>query len=523
MDWIKVLEATAWPFAVIFTTTITYFLVRLILHKKGSFTAGYKDFQIKADGMTASNDQKLSTPPMNQGAVGEAPAQALALATSSEDGLSSPPREAEEAEKSPFMMMYEAKSLDDLNKGLAAFEARADQSDIEFWKVYYVDRQRDLGIGGNNEELERLAGQNPKWVAPLNSLVRRSVESYDLEKAEVFLSRALERSASPEFGSVLVVGIHLYNKLVGPHRALQFIAERIAAGVTDQQKGLMFSTLASHLKSSSKIFDYRVAAEMAILADPSRSSDLFNLAYSYGDDSHAWPLTLSRYNKIKDGDFDFKMAQNNLGVLFSDLDRASQIDYYERAAALGNVLASSNLARLLIDDGFVGEGLKILDAIEDPQDAEEHIASTRAAAMRARRVQAKRRGEIIDASAEQAGRYNATIWEVLRFVEAEGKFKAGWYKSTDDMIKMNLQPDEASIELRSGAAIYEGQLAKELFAFHGNIATKGQTILTTSWQTVSAFPMLDGTVSAVIWPQSVAVDDQMRMIELKSFVPIEAP
>jgi hypothetical protein len=519
MDVVKFAEAVAWPLASIIIALVFLLVTRMIATKSGKMGVKIKDwFSMEAD-----TSKQIVEAVTNQAAAGpiEAPDAATAggdVLVTNDGSTASLPSVVADAPKEqadrPFSRVIAATTLTDLESAFADFKSDDDvKKEIDFWTSFFVERKKGLGIAGTSDELEALAIANPTWIYPSLDLLRAAVEAHDTDRALQLIEQLLARRTSENATSILPTVLHAYFALYSPERAMQFYQEQIKYGLTSSEKASLLSALAGNLDKGADKFAYRAASEMALVADPGKKAEAFQLAYSYGDDDKSWALSYNAYAETAHKSDQYVWSLNNRGVLLQGIDKSASVDFYERGLDRGNAQAISNLARLLIEDGYIAVGERLLDGIADPGDAAEHVATTRAAALKARRKTQKQLEEVATFAAAEAQRYRAVIGRALRALDAGVTLTNGLFASEDGAFLVMLDAAGAAVRSTVGTILLEGVLPMSSVGSNGIIYTKGSGLL-GSILYVSIFATGRSEMTAVIWPATKSRNERMRFIEL---------
>lgn len=520
MDFVKFAEATAWPLAAIVIAVVALLITRMIVTKSGKIGMSVKDwFKFEAD----ASDRLVATapvPPLTEQVQPPEAATAGGQMVEQTDGSPNPiPAPAADGEMKevdrPFSRFLSAKNLADLD---AAFEdLKKEESvatDLDFWTTYYVSQKRRIGLSGTFEELEVLSNANTNWIYPVLDLLRAAVEAHDPARASQLIDQALARRTTENSANLLPTILYAYFSLHSAERALQFYQQECARGLTSSERAALLAALAANLDKDADKFAYRTATEMACVADPGRRAEGFQLAYSYADDPKCWALSYNAYSEVSPKSDQYIWTLNNRGVLLQGLDKTASIEYYERGVERNNAQSISNLARLLIDDGYIGVGERLLDGIAEPGDAAEHIATTRAAALGARRQLQKRSDEILAFANAEAQRYRAVIGRALRAIDAGVSDQKGLFGSADGAFLVLVDGAGAAVRNVVGTLALEGVLPPSVVGFNGTIHTKGQGLLGTI-VSVSIFVTGENELTAIVWSYSKSLTDRIRFVELK--------
>ena len=135
--------------------------------------------------------------------------------------------------------------------------------------------------------------------------------------------------------------------------------------------------------------------ELAISLDPTNASLRFDVAHAYGD-LDAETLAFYHYSRIVEQEPDNNGAHNNLGVAAASLEMQSvAVTHYRRAEALGNTLASANLAWKLITAGFLPEARAMLDAAAANPEMHRNVLSALGGIAKAESTDDERREQAI--------------------------------------------------------------------------------------------------------------------------------
>jgi hypothetical protein len=500
-----------------FTGCVIVIVTKMIIMKSGKIGLKWKDrfsFEASASQQIAESVTATASPDLTGPEAASAGGEGEPDANS---GLSLSPVEATESAldsaNDSFLRMLRAENVFELDSAFADFTREERDADFDFWTTYYVERKQVMGVGGTSEELDALADANPTWISPLTSLLRKAVEAHDLDRANALIAQLLARRTKENSASILPSVLYAYFRMLSPERAVEFYREQSQIGLSSSEKAAMLSGLASNFDNLANVFAYRTLSEMALIADPARKGQSFQLGYSYGDQENMWALAFTRY-----GDVDTKSDQhtwsiNNSGVLLQGIDNRVSIDFYEQAMAAGNALATSNLARLLINAGFLAAGERLLDSIADAQDAAEHIATTRAAALSGRRQMSKRFEEISNFAREETQRYNSVIARALRALDRGEAPINGVFGSTDRSFLVLLDAAGAGCRVTIGTLTYEGVLVSSPIGFDGFLSAKGQGIL-GGHLSLSLFIAGSRELVAVTWPNTKSTSDRIRITEL---------
>jgi hypothetical protein len=304
-----------------------------------------------------------------------------------------------------------------------------------------------------------------------------------------------------------------YHSLYSPNKVLSFYEEMNTEGSSYSEKFTILSTLASSFGKSTNPFAFRTSLEMAFIADPTSKSDRFNLAYSYGEEDRLWTIAYYHYNKIFPNENDFKWSRNNLGVILEVIEKNLAIEAYMAGIEESVALSKSNLARMLIDDGYVGLAEKLISDIDDQQDAAEHIASTKAQALAARRVMTKRKDEISAFANEEYRKYTSILSQTYRMIGKGGASIKGVYADEYRSTMAYIDPAGVALKNSIGAIEYSGVLKVTPLGFDGIIRPSSESLLSRGIS-VSMYPTGEKELTVIYWPISKSTSDRVRVSKL---------
>ena len=511
MDIVEFSKAIAWPIATIIAVVAAGFVVWLVISRNAEVDMSAWDkirFGIRTKRVV---DQTISAALDGVRNVPEPESGDLSKINKAID--TSDINTSEETEDISFRFIF-SRNEKDLDSGFEKFRSSSDYNDPEFWETVYQDRRFALGTGGTEDDLRRLAQVNSQWAAPYAILIRRAVENHDVAAAQSVLDQALHRNNSKHFDWVLREGINFIYKLRGARQALQFCFDRCKETNDSSVISSIFNTIAHLLKIDNKIDGYRLATEISLSNLPSQNSKRFELAYSYGERSSYWPASIEHYRQLQNDEEEKPMSLNNLGVQLAPFDKASQIDAYESAHDAGNPLATANLARLLIEDGFIAAGERLLNGIAEPGSAAENIAAARTEALKARRVMKENQEDIFRSSEQQFGLFKATILQSYRFIRENPLQIFGEYRSKDNNAKVLFDADGALCSVSISSSLYDGRLKDQIFCYSGIISSQGKSLMDIKFRDVTILQISSTSVRIAIWPQSAATESNIEIFDL---------
>jgi hypothetical protein len=456
----------------------------------------------------------LPAPTAETGAI-EAAVPAIAS-----EGVTAAESEVETKDSHDLLSYISARTIADLDRTYPLFSEGLEDASLEFWETDYLTRRANYGADNGRDAVCRLAMDHPTWVYPYVSLVDWSLNAKDYSSAEEFLALGLARQTSPRFESILSAGVKFHYKVNGLRSAVAFSAEWSKAMLPERIKAATFYTLADLLKEAGIVEGHRVALEWALALQPAERARSFGLAYSYADTPGHWPSTMRHYRRVIGVDRDGPVAHNNLGVLWGNLDPHVQIEVYEEAAEGGDVFATVNLARRLIDDGYIRAGERLLAKVEDADHAAELHANARSAALAARRKLIKSRTEIEAVATAQTDLFQRSLALALRHTQSGAPPALGFYASADGSVVMLVQSDTARCRLRVGQSEFEGALQYQGTCYAGSFGPPGVVALLTIYTNFTVLNEGNGQLRLFMWPTTVGVKQLATEFVLQR---VEAP
>ena len=178
-----------------------------------------------------------------------------------------------------------------------------------------VERYKDAA---NNSESETERARNIGSAAGSLADAGQIADAYDL------LRTALKTTKEPDAQAELYLAL----------------GERYAAQGRNEERAIML--------------------EKALVVRPNSARIHFDAGFAYAE-AKISPLCISHYTKTLRINPKHASALNNIGVAFADLGANKlAVDYYKLAIAVGETLATANLAYILMDAGAWDEATKIL-------------------------------------------------------------------------------------------------------------------------------------------------------------------
>lgn len=171
------------------------------------------------------------------------------------------------------------------------------------------------------------------------------------------------------------------------------------ARVVVEQEGCGGELEQEFLEEFSKIYEGQdkitkaASLERILEVRPDDISMRFNLAYLYGE-MKMHDISLYHYDRVPYSARS-EAVWNNYGVAASELDiKGASVAAYKRAIQLGNTLASSNIARLQCDAGFLDEAEEGCRSALQGQECDPQVGETLSTIARVRDVEKNKFSEV---------------------------------------------------------------------------------------------------------------------------------
>jgi tetratricopeptide (TPR) repeat protein len=292
------------------------------------------------------------------------------------------------------------------------------------------------------------------------------------------IARRIAKVSEEERPILLIQQAGLFRSAGKADRAIETVAPILAnEQVSDEVKAEALEEYARSLEELDRTAEAFGYYEEAVALAPTRTSLRFDLAYKYGE-SGLLELAVLHYTNVVNTDRD-KAAWNNLGVVFHNLGVPIEgtINYI-KAAQAGNLLATSNIVKLLVEIGFLGEAKRWLSEAGDVGKVDSDIMS---AAGYISQMQATERQRIPDIF--ERGRESRDIMKRLRSETPSALPEGTWEFSDGTVISMTIE-DEVSkgvagreymrrqLRIRRegnllGITLYKGEYSRKHLEGHG--------------------------------------------------------
>ncbi|WP_432450611.1 hypothetical protein [Aliiroseovarius marinus] len=214
-------------------------------------------------------------------------------------------------------------------------------------------------------------------IAPIQAHAARAFLHFDdKQNAQKFFRRAIEK-VEDDNEKIELLGelANTYPEDCDVGEVISIIDEMRALVGDPKTEELVLSKL-RNLRSWYKDDLLRTALlEREISIDPTNLQKRFDLAYAHSENDGD-VLSMYHYEKIPENKRN-GTTWNNLGVIYQQLNMsAKSVEAYKKAADENETIAMGNLARLLLNAGFVAEASEYLRAAQVLPDFHDNIATS---------------------------------------------------------------------------------------------------------------------------------------------------
>ena len=200
------------------------------------------------------------------------------------------------------------------------------------------------------------------------------VAAHDFKQAERVYGEALSQIEDVERRTVLVVSLAAVHKENGDvQRGINLLEDHLQRGIGNEQRAVVFSTIASLEEYRGNNEAAAIALEMSLESSPGDRDKLFQAAYRQSE-AKLQHLSVSNYETLLDLDPNHALALNNLGVIAHEFKLSGKsIELYQKSADARSTLAMANLANKLIDSGFWKQAQTFLDQARVMESVHENV------------------------------------------------------------------------------------------------------------------------------------------------------
>lgn len=412
------------------------------------------------------------------------------------DGAADP-----ESENNKFEFVF-TKSSSDLQELFDEFKNTDEyKKDRETWDTFLVQRRRDLGLGGGNEELRKLADENLTWTKPLLRLARRVSELGDFSAATEIYKEAESRSTDeslPDIKSEQAITIFDQK---GAQASTEFIRSLLMDGANPNVISESATIVAKRLKDSGDEASARILYEIALRHNQSDNSARFDLAHLYGAQYGLETRSFYHYNLLMSRDYSVSAVANNLGILAEEVKKSLvQYSFLEDAIEKQNPLAHSNLANELIGAGFVKRAEIVLDATSSLQGFEENAAASKVKLLSAARQSTEEREAMRTLAAAENRKFQRLFGEALEWWQSLAPASASGTAFTADGHNLEIIDGAVKVSVTVSTEGFSGSLKKAGFVYSGTVYQNSKSLMTAESRNVFAAQISASVFQVLVSP-----------------------
>lgn len=509
---VEIITAVAWPVGIILILCIAPFSIRSIVKAlkesnlrvkgPGGFEAVIERGQTSEGGMA---EPSTAAPRLSD----ESKSVALTVVESGDETLPKS-RDLEEH-------FYFVKDGETLASRFSAFKESDDayKADPDFWESIYVERRREVGVGGSDDELQRLIDEHPEWIWPKIFLARRKTDLGAYEQAESLLSDLIERHGFESGSQPYSEAVKLYFRWQGVGRAMEFVRDSVTKGASSDLTAELLNDVASLNDDKQNPFTHVFLREVALRYTPGSRSNRFDVAYAYGEHPSFSSLACHHYHQIIDRDPTHTHTKNNLSIIYGNFgEPLVKNDYMNDAAEHGELLAKANHARNLASAGFVANAELIVSSADWSEDEEQKA--------RVESFTKEKRKEIPEIITRIRKETDKDFVELQRAIGLVAKAwlddGEDWYPGTFDttvgqgVIVVDVS---AKVEITLGGKRYVGTLQRQPLCAGGWLSEVGGSLLGADRRQAALLMRSAQAGSLLVWP-SAATPSGLISIDVKA-------
>lgn len=261
-----------------------------------------------------------------------------------------------------------------------------------------------------------------------------------------------------------------------PKEAFAKVMKEIVQESSSEAATTLYSGLAS-LYEDDHDWEHRAfALEKALENDPGNVELLFRAAYSYSQGQFN-TMALLHYDTLLGFSPDHAAGLNNVGVAYLRLEMPIQsVSHYQQAHALGNTLATSNLANNLLAAGFRKEASELVDVAKTQSTVHENVGNSISRIASSWRAESEEKTRIISEAREQqrffssygralfatlpdtpglAGRWETTDGTIIEIQVKDGELLADWSNPTEYRLTGAVSNQAAKLDCARKQAVTE--------------------------------------------------------------------
>lgn len=245
------------------------------------------------------------------------------------------------------------------------------------WQVRRKYFRTSLGKSDHLDELNELASVHPK-----NDLIQLYLGILHMKYGQYEVAaRHIERSAdlvegAPDRAKRLIRASSALSNAGDFARSVSLVEEvKALMAEVSNLESMMLESLAETRELEGQFDQHFALMEAYLEVKPNEHDKRYSLAFNYADHDQN-DLSIYHY-KILANQSPEEGALNNLGVSYFHLDLpAKSVEAYKSSQNLGGTLAMSNLARKLIEVGFLPEAEQLTEEAIKREDYDKAIGSS---------------------------------------------------------------------------------------------------------------------------------------------------
>jgi Tfp pilus assembly protein PilF len=243
-----------------------------------------------------------------------------------------------------------------------------------FYTLYYWHLRYKYGDRTALQDLSLLAKQT-ETASQANYWIGLSLEgSGEIEKALDYYKLSEDCALNKKNKLTAIKAISNGYFILGEkHIAFQLLMSKIKDFDNTEDLAEIWKCLAELYKKNQDFELSALAFDKAIENRPNDADLRFSSAYAYSHNK-ANVLSLFHYKILLKIDSNSRMALNNLGVVFSELNLPSKsVESYEKAVVKGETLSAANLAFKYMDSGFLSKASEMLDQAKNQEESHPNV------------------------------------------------------------------------------------------------------------------------------------------------------
>lgn len=308
------------------------------------------------------------------------------------------PAKSDEESNDPFMLAFRALVGGDIASAESYFAEYEDAGESQEERI--ERKAQSLGWLASRgkpsalSELADLRSNNPGLERPLHALAMAHSDLGDPRTAaELIDSHIAGVDAQAQF-SLIVAQAEYWSDAGEPDAALSVSLQALGHAQTQDQIARAQEARGKALEDLGRHFEAFGAREEALLADPSRKSLRFALAYAYSKQDLD-TLAVFHYQVLLQQQPNNCGARNNLGVELVTLDvKSAAVEEFKKAADDNEQYAPANLAGRLVSAGFLDEAASWIRQAQEHENPPPFVGTTSASIGDAREKDVEKRREI---------------------------------------------------------------------------------------------------------------------------------